>query len=455
MTAPPLDAKPLAAGPPGNSTENPQGWSARRPIVLGLLASGLLVVGFGGWAATARLEGAVIAPARVAVLQDRQIVQHPEGGVVSAIAVAEGESVAAGAVLMRLDPGAGAFELAIVESHYLETLARLGRLAAERDGLPAPVPPPDLARAMDESGEARTLAEGQERLFRARRDALARQLAQLDQRRQQARAQVEGLTAQAAATEAELQLLAQELDVQERLQAQGLTQAARLAALRRDAARLEGTRGALAADIARVQGLLAELAQQALAMQADYRAGAEAEMRDAGIRALELAERRAALAERMARLTLRAPVAGRVHGLAITTPGAVLQPAQPALYLVPQDRPLLLNARIRPEDIRAVRPGQTVMVQILAPGMREAGLIPAHVAQVSADAFDDAPGTPGAPRHFRAELRFEPGALDRLGAAPLLPGMAAEVYIQTGTRSALAYLTDPLRATLQRAWREP
>lgn len=366
---------PDPAATPGCGADPAAGWSARRPIALGMLASALLVAGFGGWAATARLEGAVIAPARIAVMQDRQIVQHAAGGMIADILVEEGQTVDAGAPLLRLDPGGSDFELAIIESHYLGTLARIARLSAEREDLEALALPPFLVQAMSESEEARVLVEGQTRLFHARSNALRRQIAQLEQRRNQAGAQIVGLEAQIEAAETEIRLVAEELAVQEQLLSQGLTQTARMAVLRRDAARLAGTRGALLAEVARVRGVMAELAQSALSLEADHRARAEAELRDAGIRALELAERHSALIDRLERLTLRAPVAGRVHGLAVTNRGAVLQPAQPALHVVPQDWPLVLIARIRPEDVRAARPGLPVMAQIMAPGMHEAGPI--------------------------------------------------------------------------------
>ncbi|MGY6534865.1 MAG: HlyD family type I secretion periplasmic adaptor subunit [Pararhodobacter sp.] len=443
MTGASLPPSPDAAPDPGAA------WGAGRAVALGLLATFLVVAGFGGWAATARLQGAVVAPARVAVSLDRQVVQHPQGGVVTDILVYEGQPVSAGAPLMRLDAGIINAELAILDSHLVETLARL---AAERDDARAVVLSAPLAAAMTESEDARALVEGQIRLFEGRAAARARQRAQISQRQRQARAQIAGLAAQVHANEAEAALVAQDLDRQHRLVEQGLSQTARLIALQREAARLAGARGALDAESARLRGVLAELAQQAMALDADHRTLAETEMRDLGVHALELAQRRIALLDRAEGLTLRAPVSGRVHGLAITTPGAVLQPAQPALHVVPQDRPLILIARIRPEDIGTLHPGQPVMVQVMVPGMRDRPPIRAHVAQVSADAFDDGPG--GA-RHFRAEITLAQDAQDSLGDRPLLPGMSAELYIETGARTALDYLSEPIRTILRRAWREP
>lgn len=428
-------------------------WNARAPLASGLAAAVILLVGAGGWAASARLQGAVVATGHIAVQHDRQVVQHPDGGVVAEIMVSEGDSVRAGQPLLRLDHALISSELAIVDSQYLETLARLGRLAAERDGADSiafPVPLQQAIAAGDEG--AISLSEGQARLLIARRETLAQQLAQIERQQAQGHAQVEGLAAQARAAQRESALIAAELATQESLLERGLTQATRVAALQRETARAEGRLGALAAEIAQTEGRLGELALHALTLQARHRTEAEAEMRDTGIRALELAERRAALSARIERLTLRAPVGGRVHGMSVTTTGGVLRPAQPALEIVPQGLPLVIAARIRPEDIQSVHPGQQTGVQIIAPGLRDAGPLRGTIASVSADAFED---ERTGQRHFRAEIRLNDAAAGQLAERPLVPGMAAEVFIETGARSVLDYLTAPLAEQLRRAWREP
>lgn len=428
-------------------------WSARQPLLVGLAASAILLVGAGGWAASARLQGAVVSPGRIAVHHDRQVLQHPEGGMVSAILVSEGDSVQAGQPLLRLDHKLANSELSIVESQYFETLARLARLAAERDGAESmtfSVPLQEAINAGDEG--VRSLAEGQSRLLIARRETLDRQLAQIERQQAQGQAQIEGLAAQASALRREGALVAVELSAQEKLLKQGLTQTSRVIPLKREVARIEGALGALAAETAQIEGRLGELALQALTLQARHRAEAEAEMRDSGIRALELAERRSALSARLERLTLRAPISGRVHGLSVTTTGGVLRPAQPALEIVPQDKPLVVAVRIRPEDIQSVHPGQRAGVHIAAPGLRDAGPLRGTIASVSADAFkDERTGQ----RHFSAEIRLEEGSRLRLDDRPLKPGMTAEVFIETGARSVLDYLTAPLADQLRRAWREP
>ena len=346
------------------------GWNALRPLVAGIVAALLLVVGFGGWAATATLSGAVVVSGHIEVEHNLQVVQHPDGGVVETILVSEGARVEAGQVLMRLEGSLLESDLAIVDSQYFEALARQARLNAEREGLETLRFPPLLLAAMTSRADAREIAEGQRRLFEARRGTMAQQIAQLDRRREQNLAQLDGLAAQSRATAREADLIRLELTAQETLLAQGLVQGARVNALQRDAARLEGVLGAISAEIAQVQGRITEIALQVVTLEATRREEAESALRELGIRILELAERRRALRDFIVRLELRAPVAGRVHGLQITTPRAVLRPAEPLLQIVPDDRPLILSVRIMPGDIDQVFVGQQASVLFPAFSLR-------------------------------------------------------------------------------------
>ncbi|WP_333828264.1 HlyD family type I secretion periplasmic adaptor subunit [Pararhodobacter sp.] len=426
-------------------------WQALRPLLTGALAALLLIAGFGGWAVTATLSGAVVVSGQVEVERNLQVVQHPDGGVVEAVLVAEGARVEAGQILMRLEGGLLESELAIVESQYFEALARQARLNAEREGLETLHFLPPLMVAMNIRADAREIAEGQRRLFEARRGTLAQQIAQLERRREQNLSQLDGLAAQSRATTREATLVQTELAAQESLLAQGLVQGARVTALQREAARLEGVLGAITAEIAQVHGRITEIALQIVTLEATRREQAEGELRELGIRIIELAERRRALGDHIARLELRAPVAGRVHGLQITTPRAVLRPAEPLLQIVPDDRPLVLSVRIMPGDIDQVFPGQQASVLFPAFSLRNMPDLRATVTMVSADAFmDERLGQ----RYFRAEIVLSTEARSALGAHTLLPGMPVDAFIRTGDRTPLDYLTRPLSEHLFRAFRE-
>lgn len=426
-------------------------WQAWRPLLAGALAALLLVAGFGGWAVTAALSGAVVVTGLIEVEHDLQVVQHPDGGVVAEVLVTEGARVEAGQILLRLDGALLQSELAVVESQYFEALARQARLDAERAGLDTLQFAPPLIDAIATHPGAGDIVQGQHRLFEARRATLARQVAQLERRREQGLAQLDGLMAQRHATMREAELVGNELVAQETLLTQGLVQVARVSALQRDAARLEGGRGAITAEIAQVHGRLTEIALQIVMLEATRREQAEGEMRDLGIRIIELAERRRALAEVITRLDLRAPVAGRVHDLRVTTPRAVLRPAEPVLRIVPHERPLVLSVRIMPGDIDQVFVGQEASVRFPAVSMRNTPDLRATVTLVSADAFlDERLGQ----RYFRAEIALSPEARADLGDTALMPGMPVEAFIRTGERTAFDYLTRPLAEHLVRAFRE-
>ncbi len=426
-------------------------FSARGPLILGCLTLAALLGGFGVWSVATTLEGAVVASGRIEVEQHRQVVQHPDGGVVEAIMVAEGQAVAAGQPLIRLDGTLLASELAIVDSQFLEILARRGRLEAERDEAAEPVFPEELVRLSADRPEAAALMEGQRRLFAARADTLARQVEQLDRRIAQTRAQIEGIDAQIAALSDQLALVRSETASVQELLDKGLAQAARLLALQREEARLEGQRGELAAARAASEGRITEIELEALRLAAARREEANTQLRDIGYRELELAERRRALSERLARLEILAPVAGVVMGLGVTTPRAVVRPAEPLLYLIPQDRPLVIAVQVPPIHIDQVQPGQAAVLVFSAFSARTTPELMGRVAVVSADAFTDE-RTGGT--FYRAEILPEPGEVEKLGSLTLLPGMPVEAFIRTEARSPLAYLVKPFTDYFARAFRE-
>lgn len=408
--------------------------SFRPAALLGLVALAVLVPGFGLWAALTPLAGAIVAQGRVEVEDARQVVQHPDGGVVAAILVSEGDAVRAGQVLIRLDGAALASELAIVSGRLQDLAAQAARLQAERDGVTAPDFPPGPAAAAER------------RLFQARLDTLHENRAQLARRIDQARAQGEGIAAQRVAVALQAGLIDRELAIQRELQARGLAASATLLALEREAARLDGQSGELAAALARAEGLAVEIEIQSSTLETLRREEAAAGLRAIGPEIMELTERRRALLGRIDRLELRAPVPGIVLGLQLTTPGAVLRPAEPALHIVPQDRPLVVTARIPPIHIDEVHPGQPADLVPTALAGRDRPRLAGRVVLVSADALSD-PQTGAA--YYLAEVAPDPGS-----ALPLRPGMPVEVYLQTGSRTPLGYLVAPFAAYFHRALRE-
>ena len=427
-------------------------WSARLPLIVGFLGVAILVGGFGSWATLTKIAGAVVASGRIEVAQNRQVVQHPYGGVVAEILVDEGDTVEAGQVLIKLDPIEWQSKMTILESELFELMARYGRLVAERDGASEIEFPEELHTRAEIDRNVRDLMEGQSNLLRARDETISRETDQLSRQREQLANQVVGIDAQTDALETQLGLIAQELSSQQELLDKGLAQASRVLALQREQARLSGAVGELLARKAQVFARITEIEIEIIKLTTRRREEAITELRDLRQRVLALMEERRALEERLNRLDITAPVSGVVYSLAVFARRSVISPAQPLLFLVPQDRPLVIAAQVDPIHIDMVYVGQKVTLRFPAFDQRETPDIFGHVAKVSADAFsDDVTGA----TFYRAEIVLDEGQSLRLpDGATLLPGMPVESFIRTDDRTPLAYLLRPLTSYFSKAFRE-
>lgn len=454
---PPANAKPEALLLPTAAATAPmvpkksEPFSARGPLWLGFGAVIILVAGLFGWGMGTTIAGAVVANGMLEVERNRQIVQHPDGGVVETIYVKDGDTVQAGDVLIRLDGTADRSELAIVEGQLFEFLARRARLEAERDGDDHVEIKGELAAMAKTSPEVSELVEGQIKLFDARRDTLSKQLEQLGKRQSQMTSQIGGIDAQIAAQTKQLDLIEDELKDQQSLLDKGLAQASRVLSLEREQARLEGQLGELTGSKAQSEGRITEIELEVLRLQAARREDANEQLRDAGAKERELAERRRALKEKIERLDIRAPVAGIVLGMSVTTPRSVIRPADPVLYLIPQDRPLVIMAQVPPIHIDEVHVGQAAELMFPAFSARTTPQLKGHVTIVSADALTDQRTSQ---TYYRAEIALDPGEMEKLRDLQLLPGMPVEAFIKTNDRTPLSYLTKPFTDYFAKAFRE-
>ncbi|MCJ8334962.1 MAG: HlyD family type I secretion periplasmic adaptor subunit [Epibacterium sp.] len=435
-----------------NQKKRDNSWSVRGSMIIGMLGMAILVGGFGAWATLSQIAGAVVASGSIEVDRDRQVVQHIDGGIVAEILVDEGDSVTAGQALLRLDDTRLSSELVITEGQLFELMARRGRLEAERDDLDGITFDPDLLSAAADRAEVAELMTGQERLFLARRDSVSKEVEQMAKRAGQIRQQIIGVQAQQASRREQLELISQELENQQTLLDRGLAQASTVLNLRRTEADLKGSLGELIASEAQAEGRITELDIEALKLESNRREQAITRLRDLRYRELELAEKRRSLIERLNRLEIGAPVSGIVYGLEVQTPRSVIRPADPVLYLVPQDRPLVITAQVATTDIDQIFFGQTVSLRLPALDQRQTPELFGTVSLVSADAFED-PATGAA--FYRAEIELNPGETDRLPeGSVLIPGMPVESYIKTADRSPLSYLIQPLTDYFVKAFRE-
>ena len=423
-------------------------WSTRGPMAIGLLALLVLVGGFGTWSVMAQITGAVIASGQIEVDRNRQVIQHPDGGVVSEIIVDEGDTVVEGDMLIRLDASNLQSELAVVEGQLFEIMARRGRLEAERDGAESLVFDPILVTAPT----GPQLMEGQIRLFEARLESTERATEQLDQQRAQISSQLDGIAAQQSALETQSTLLKKELGDQQKLLDQQLIQASRVLALQRDEASLLGQMGELTAAAAQAAERMTEIEIQILTLTTTRREESITRLRDLQYNELELSERRRTLTQQLDRLDIRAPVSGIVYGLKVFAPRSVIRPADPVMFLVPQDRPLVIATKVRPTDIDQIHLGQEVTLRFSAFDQRRTPELIGRVTLVSADIFqDEATGQ----SFYQAEVQLNEGEIGRLPVdMVLIPGMPVEAFVRTADRSPMDYLLKPLADYFAKAFRE-
>ena len=432
-----------------NPSDNPkQRWSTTGPMTLGLIALLVLVGGFGTWAVMAQITGAVITSSQIEVNRNRQVIQHPDGGVVDVILVQEGDAVVKDDTLIQLDASLLKSELAVVEGQLFEIIARRGRLEAERDGETALTFNPLLS----DVPQGPSLIAGQTRLFDARLESNMRAIEQLQQQRAQISSQISGIAAQQTALATQSDLIQQELTDQQTLLRQQLIQASRVLALQRQEANLLGRVGELTASAAQAAERQTEIEIQILTLASTRREEAITRLRDLQYNELELSERSRTLRQRLGRLDLRAPVSGIVYGMQVFAEQSVISGAEPVMFLVPQDRPLVIATKVQPTDIDQIHLGQDVTLRFSAFDQRRTPELMGTVTLVSADIFlDDATQV----SYYQAEVQLNEGEAEKLPEdMVLIPGMPEEAFVRTANRSPMDYLLKPLADYFAKAFRE-
>ncbi len=423
---------------------------ARPWVIAGLVTIFLIFGVFGTWAAIAQLTSAAIAPGVVAVDSNWRTVQHLEGGIVAEILVHEGDEVEEGQILLKLDPTRSDAQFNIIDSQLVLARATLARLTAERDGSRFIGFSNDLMDRMSEDNVAAAVA-GQELLFRARRDTMDGQISILEQRIDQLEQQIVGLNVQAQARLRQIEIIEEELVGLYELFEEGYVSRQRLLALERDLERLRGERGEDIAAVAQANSSIGETRLQILQLETGMREEVISELRQVQSQVFELEERWVAAADQVARIDIVAPTQGTVVGLNAHTVGGVIRAGDPILSLVPEDDVLIIDARVKPDDIERVYRGQSAQVRLSGLSQRSTPILKAEVLTVSPDRLtDQATGEP----YFAARVMIPEDQLALLEGVELVPGMPAEVLIETGEQSALGYMLDPILASFRKAFRD-
>lgn len=419
------------------------------------LTGGLAVVlatfgGIAAWSSTVPLSEAIIASGILQVESSRKAVQHLEGGIVGEIFVEDGDRVEAGDVLVRLDNTTPRTSLSLIRGQLDELLARSARLHTEQEGKLS-IEFPDALEDRKSEGNVQSIMTGQVQLFQARKKGMETEVDLLKQRQDQLREQIQGINGQRQSKDNQIQILEEELKDLEGLFKKGLAPAARLLALRREAEERRGEVAAFAADLARTKSAIGEAQLEIVRLERNFRESVVTEQRDVSARISELEDRRISAEDTLRRTEIRAPRGGIVLSLSIHTIGGVISPGEPLMEIVPADDPLVLAARILPQDIDKVVPGLPADVRFSAFSQRTTPLVKGKVKKISADLLTD-PVT-GQP-YYRAIISISPEEMARLEGLELVPGMPAETFIATGERTAISYLVKPLADSFRRAFRE-
>ena len=423
--------------------------SLRPPLLAGTAVALAFFAGFGGWAATAPLAGAAVAPALVAPEGSRKTVQHLEGGIVRRILVHDGSLVAAGQPLVELDDTRARAEHAALLAEWRAATASEARLLAEQVDRTEPAFPAELLDAAREDPALARMLAGEVDRLSTRRASLRDQQAILADRVAQAEAEITGLEAEIASANIQLGLIGEEIEIVERLLAKGLERKPRLLALLRSKTQIEGAIAADRAAISRAGHVIAEARQHSLSLESSQADDIAAELGATRKGLAGLAERIRATADQLARIVVTAPVEGTVVNVRIKTIGGVIEPGAPLLDLVPAGGELLLEARVAPVDIDEVHPGLRAQVHLLAYNSRSLRRIEGEVRGVTADRLED-PAT--RQPYYLAKVAVDRAALP--AGITMTAGMPADVMIVTGERTLLHYLLRPITDTLRRGLRE-
>lgn len=419
---------------------------AGRTPLAGYAAIAAFVAAFGIWAATAPLSGAAIAPGVVAAAGANIAIQHLEGGIVRTVSAREGDRVAAGQSLLTLDPTRATADLNRLARQLVAHEARAARLLAERGGASAMAAPPAAADAETLAAWEDQKTEFEARLarFNAEREILNQRVAALEEA-------VVGLEAQRQAATDQLALVREEIARKKELLDKGLTNRSEYTNLLSAQAELIGQAGSLQSQIASSANQITESRSQierAITARVEQ---AGSDLNDVRVRMADIEEQMRAARDVLDRTNVRAPTAGIVVRTLYKAPGAVVRAGEPVVELLPTTEDLLIEARVRPQDIDSVRIGQEARLNFSALNARITPQAPGEVIYLSADRLID-PATQEA--YYTARIRIAEDLPPEIRKDRIYPGMPVETFISTGERTFLEYLVQPIRDSFNRAFRE-
>lgn len=427
----PLEPTPSSGPPPVIS---------KQALRLGRLALWLSLLGLLAWAALAPMDEGIPAAGMVAVDTKRKAVQHLQGGIVREVHVGEGKMVREGDVLMVLEQGSTRASFETVRQQYLALRSAESRLLSEQLGSTSVAFHPDIAsRAADPM--VRQHMDTQSQLLRSRQAALQANLNALTENRAGLQEQRKGVVQVIAERQRQISLVEEELEGLRELVRDGYAPRNRQLELERNRSDIRSALAEASASLQRIDRQMDEVGQRMQAVRQEYRKEVDSQLADVRREVQADAEKLKAVTQDLARTELRAPASGQVVGLMVQSVGAVISPGQKLMDIVPEQAPLLIEARVPPHVIDRLREGLATEIRFSAFAHSPQLNVGGRVVSVSRDMLTDAETRQS---YFLARVAVTPEGLKTLGARQMQPGMMADVLIKTGERSFLHYLTYPL-----------
>lgn len=401
----------------------------------------------GSWAAVAKLDSAVVAPATISLEGNRRVVQHFEGGIVEEILVTEANSVEQGEVVLRLNSVEARSNLEVVSTRL--DVARLieARLLAERALNDTVSFPEDVVLKATDAVSA--VVADQRDLFADRKSILQSQADILSARVDQIKVQIEGLDLQRSAFERRIANYTEMLDRMRDGESRGLIQGNVLSQREDELIEIEANLGQVISDIAQAQASIGETELQVLQLTQEYRERANTELEQIRAEISELQERRKVTQDVLDRTEIRAPGSGTIQNLKVHTVGSVIRPGEVLMELVPEDEELIINARVSPIDKDNVAPGLSTEVRFTAFKTKLTPIMLGTVETVSGDVIT--PDNANEPPYFLARVVVDENDIPAEIVDRLTAGMPADVIITTGERTVANFIVSPLMDAVRKS----
>ncbi len=428
--------------------------STRKPTLFGFAIFGVAIMGFGAWGGTAPIAGAIVTTGSFVTTGNNKVIQHLEGGVIRDILVREGDLVTPGQHLVILDDTAPRAELQRLVLRRARAAAVEARLTTEIREQAEIVFPDYLLSRIDDPDIAAIVAS-QQLSFEARRNHLRAEIGTINKGIEALRERIQGGRTQIKAVEAQLAFFTEELEVKQKLLRDGMIRRSEVLALQRAHANMQGEIGRLLGDIGDARERIARAEEQIGSLRSSAIKSAVEQLHEINAELNDLRERIRSAENIMERISIVTPVEGVVVKLRYHTSGGVIEAGKNIMEIVPQDEKLIIEARVRPQDIDGVKRGQKAMIRLTALNQRITPMVEGKVIYVSADALPDERFS----ERMQGDLYVARVELDQASTASIkdfqpTPGMPAEVYIETLERTFFQYLVQPLRDSMARAFRE-